>query len=73
MWINWGDFDPHFSQIRNKYGGGRFSLGQNLSICPLTTLISGINPLYYIANKEMMPVKRLHRIKRLTYGIAAGN
>jgi len=24
MWINWGDFDPHFSQIRNKIEGRWF-------------------------------------------------
>jgi hypothetical protein len=32
MWINWGNFDPHFSRIRNKNGGVRFILGYNLSI-----------------------------------------
>lgn len=56
MWINWGNFDPHFSQIRNKKGGGRFNLGYNLSFSPPSTLNSGIDPLYYIANKAMLLV-----------------
>ena len=59
MWINWGNFDPHFSQIRNKYGGGRFNLGLNQSISSSIAINSGINPLHYIANKAVLLVKPL--------------